>query len=180
MSNIIKSLFSFKSKELSKAEILELWRKSNKNLQNAEETIFKLNDDSLLDILNTVDIRNVTQLNNLIAMLKRREGRSLFEHIILHFEFCAKVFSKLNIFDYGYIFLNKFDFLEDILRLKPDHEVMQILYNYYFTENNFMSGLIYAIEKPSNMLLNFFITLDSQNTTTLNMNGFKLEKSKIV
>jgi hypothetical protein len=178
MSSILKSLFSFKSKQLSKDNIMELWRKSNKHLQTAEETIFKLDDESLIGILHTIDIRTINHLGSLITIVKRKEKRNLFEPLIQHLEFANKIFAKLDIFDYGYVFLNKYDFLESILLLNPSNDILGLLYEYYFTEANYLNGVVYALQRRGNTLLKFFLSLDRTNTTTLNMNGFKLEKSK--
>jgi hypothetical protein len=176
MSNIIKSLFNFKSKKLSKEDILDQWRKSNKHLQTAEDTIFKLDDEGLLDTLNTIDIRTIIHLNSLIASLKRRENRTVFEPIIQHLDFCAKVFDKLDIFDYGYVLLNKYDLLENVLRVSKENALLDVLYGYYFTESNYLSGVVYALQKRSSILLRFFLSLDSKNITILSINGFRLEK----
>jgi prophage maintenance system killer protein len=177
MSNILKSLFGL-NKTLSKETILETWKKSNKNIKSAEEIIFLLNDDiALLDTLSSIDIKNINQLSTLISLLKKRENKQAYEQLIQHFEFCSKIFSHLNIFDYGYLFLNKFEFLENIIKLTIDEEVMDLILSHYFNEMNYLNGIFYALQKDSKTLLKFYLNLDNRKIDFLRMNGFKLDKS---
>ena len=58
MSNLLKNIFSFKNKSLTPEEILNNWKSSNRNLQNAESILFTLPDETILQNLHTVDIKN--------------------------------------------------------------------------------------------------------------------------
>jgi hypothetical protein len=177
MSNLLKNIFSFKNKSLTPEEILNNWRSSNRTVQNVESILLNLPDEIILENLNTVDIKNQKEFNQLLNLLKKREKRQIYSKILTYSEFLNKIFNLINTFNYKYLFTNKYELLKIVLQKMNSFET---LYEFYFTDGNYMDGIKYSIYKNDTELLSFFIDIDIQKFSYLKLNGHKIIKSILI